>query len=105
LGSPSNDIYPKLSFASLWRNTYSVANSAFWTSPESTFSNSTWNSTVSRLPNDRLNPLGQMHGGDDDVDELDSEERSDEATEAIDQQIASQQGLSRHGLVTYAIQR
>ena len=48
--------------------------------------------------------LGQVEGGDDDVDELDADEGGDDAADAVDEQVAAQQRGGGHGPVADAAQ-
>jgi hypothetical protein len=48
---------------------------------------------------------GQVDGRNDDVDKLDTEERSHYPTDTIQNQVASQQRLGRHCFVTYPAKR
>ena len=48
---------------------------------------------------------GEMQGGDDEVDDLDADERHDEAAEAVDQKVAAQQRGRADRPVGDALQR
>ena len=49
--------------------------------------------------------LNEMERGDDEIDELDADERNDDAAEAIDEQVALQNGERAHRFVGHAAQR
>ena len=49
--------------------------------------------------------LGQVKCGDDQVDQLDSDKRNDETAEAVDEQVALQDGERAHRFVSDAAQR
>ena len=49
--------------------------------------------------------LGQVKRGDDQIDQFDPDKRNDETAEAVDQQVALQNGERAHRFVSHAAQR
>ena len=49
--------------------------------------------------------LGEVKRSDDDIDQFDADERNDDAAEAVDQQVALQNGERAHRFVSDAAQR
>ena len=49
--------------------------------------------------------LDEVERGDDEIDELDADERNDDAAEAVDEQVALQNGERAHRFVGHAAQR
>src|SRR5262249_49179426 len=75
-------------------------------SPQQTTANTSVDTTAPRMwEKNSFISLGQMKRSDDQIDQFDADKGHDEATKAVDEQVALQNGKRTHRFVSHAAQR